>query len=104
MTESFDIPIDRFYDQEHHLWVLPEQESNVVRVGMDALGLASLGNLAYVKLEGAGKLVERGDSIVAECQNPGCRASSAIGTAVNGIAIGTALHPNPRTDCPLRRS
>ena len=47
---------------------------------------------------------ERGESIVAQCQNPGCRASSSIGTAVNGIAIGSALHPNPRTNCPLRRS
>ena len=63
MTESFDIPVDRFYDQEHHLWVLRSRESNVVKVGMDALGLASLGHLAYVKLEGAGKQVKRGDTI-----------------------------------------
>ncbi len=50
-----------------------------------------------------GEWEECGESIVANCRNPGCRASSSIGTAVNGIAIGTALHPNQRTNCPLRR-
>lgn len=63
MAATFDVPRDRFYDRENHFWVLPRAESGGVTVGMDALGLASLGHLAYVKLDAVGTSVTRGDAV-----------------------------------------
>ncbi len=59
---SFDIPEDRHYEKTHHLWV-HRAPSGTVRVGIDAIGLESLGELAYVSLKELGTTVARGDSI-----------------------------------------
>ena len=47
---SFHIPEDRHYQREHHLWAKPDADTGNVRVGIDAIGLESLGELAYVAL------------------------------------------------------
>lgn len=60
---SFDIPKDLHYDRDHHLWVKPDAASGRARVGIDAIGLESLGELAYVALGDVGTTVARGDSI-----------------------------------------
>lgn len=54
------VPCDRFYDASRHLWVTPPGAAGTVRVGIDALGLEDLGELAYVVLPAAGTRVERG--------------------------------------------
>ena len=59
----FDVPADRHYDGKHHLWAVQEDASGRVRIGIDAIGLASLGELAYVSLKNIGTTVARGDSI-----------------------------------------
>ena len=63
MTASFDVPADRHYDGEHHLWALREEDTGPVRVGIDALGLAELGHLAFVALDALGTTVRRGEPI-----------------------------------------
>ena len=62
-TDSYEIPADRSYDREHHMWAQFDPASGNVFVGIDSLGLASLGDLAYVTLKDVGKLVQRGESM-----------------------------------------
>lgn len=62
-TNSYEIPADRAYDREHHLWAQYDSTSNQVTVGIDTLGLASLGDLAYVTLQAVGIPIKRGESM-----------------------------------------
>lgn len=59
---GFEIPEDLYYDRDRHLWVRCESTERVV-VGIDALGLDSLGELAYVSLGEVGAEVARGGAI-----------------------------------------
>jgi glycine cleavage system H protein len=62
-TDLYEIPADRSYDREHHMWAQFDPASGDVFVGIDTLGLASLGDLAYVTLKVVGKSVKRGESM-----------------------------------------
>lgn len=62
-TNSYEIPADRAYDREHHMWARLDAVSGNIFVGIDTLGLASLGDLAYVTLKEVGAEVKRGQSI-----------------------------------------
>ena len=62
-TNSYDIPADRAYDREHHMWARYDAASGDIFVGIDTLGLASLGDLAYVTLKEVGSSVKRGESM-----------------------------------------
>ena len=50
MKKQYDFKNDRFYNS-NHLW-MEKDESGKVTVGMDELGLDSLGELAYLTLPG----------------------------------------------------
>ena len=61
-TESlYSFPPDLYYDRSTHLWV--RHDGNPVTIGLDALGLESLGDMAYLSLAAAGAPVRRGESI-----------------------------------------
>ena len=62
-TNAYEIPSDRAYDREHHMWSQFDSASGDVFVGIDTLGLASLGDLAYVTLQAVGMPVKRGESM-----------------------------------------
>lgn len=62
-TNSYLIPSDRSYDREHHMWAQYDSASGDIFVGIDTLGLASLGDLAYVTLQAVGMPVKRGESM-----------------------------------------
>lgn len=62
-TSPYEIPSDRSYDREHHMWAQFDSASGDVFVGIDTLGLASLGDLAYVTLKDVGISVKRGESM-----------------------------------------
>lgn len=62
-TNSYEIPSDRAYDREHHMWAQVDSASGNILVGIDTLGLASLGDLAYVTLNDVGTKVQRGKSM-----------------------------------------
>ena len=59
----FEVPTDRHFDTDHHLWIQPSGDSARVRVGIDSIGLESLGELAYVSLQAVGTRLVRGDSV-----------------------------------------
>jgi len=61
--QDYPTPSDRAYERDHHMWVQFDPVSRDVFVGMDTLGLASLGDLAYVTLKSVGTLVRRGESM-----------------------------------------
>jgi glycine cleavage system H protein len=62
-TDSYEIPADRAYDREHHMWAQFNSAGGDVFIGMDMLGLAALGDLAYVTLKDVGISVKRGESM-----------------------------------------
>ena len=62
-TDLYSIPADRFYGRENHMWASYDHVTGHVTIGMDALGLASLGDLAYVSLQPVGTKVHRGESL-----------------------------------------
>lgn len=61
--EKHSLPADRAYGRENHMWAQYQAETGQVIVGMDALGLVALGDLAYVTLVPVGTLVQHGQSI-----------------------------------------
>ena len=62
LADSYETPADRAYDRDNHMWVQFDAVSGDVFVGMDTLGLAALGDLAYVTLQDVGAEVRRGQS------------------------------------------
>lgn len=60
---GYRFPADRCYDAEHHMWVQHETATGRVRVGMDVLGLESLGDLVVVALHPVGTRVRRGQAL-----------------------------------------
>jgi len=62
-NDTYTMPADRHYDRETHLWAQLDPVGGQVVVGIDALGLAALGDLAYVTLPAVGTTVERGKSM-----------------------------------------
>ncbi len=61
--ETYSLPEDRCYGRENHMWAQYDPEKGEVIVGIDALGLAALGDLAYVTLLPVGTTVRRGKSL-----------------------------------------
>lgn len=62
-TATYAFPADRLYEREHHMWAMYDAATRQVIVGIDPLGLAALGDLAYVSLQAVGMPVGRGESI-----------------------------------------
>jgi glycine cleavage system H protein len=60
---TYHIPDDRWYDRASHMWARLEPVTGRVLVGIDTLGLAALGDLAYISLQAVGGLVHRGEAI-----------------------------------------
>ena len=58
MKKKFDFKPDRFYNS-NHLWS-KQDDAGIVTVGMDELGLDSLGEMAYLTLPAVGTPVEMG--------------------------------------------
>ena len=58
MKKQFELKTDRFYNS-NHLWV-KQDDNGQVTVGMDELGLDSLGEMAYLTLPDVGTPVEMG--------------------------------------------
>ena len=61
MKKQYDFRTDRFYNS-NHLWI-KENDSGQVTVGMDELGLDSLGEMAYLTLPDVGTPVEMGKAM-----------------------------------------
>lgn len=56
---SFEVPIDRYFEPEHHLWV--SVTGGEARVGLDVLGQEVSGTIAFVSLLSVGTRVEKGE-------------------------------------------
>ena len=61
MKKQYDFRTNRFYNS-NHLWI-KENDSGQVTVGMDELGLDSLGEMAYLTLPDVGTPVEMGKAM-----------------------------------------
>ncbi len=57
---KYRFPRDRHYDRSNHMWAQRDADTGRVLVGMDALGVESLGDLAYITLPLPGERTTRG--------------------------------------------
>ncbi len=60
--KDYNFPADLHYDGKNHMWVKKEND-NIVLVGIDAIGLDTLGDLAYITLKPEGTIVKKGEPI-----------------------------------------
>lgn len=56
---DYTFPEHLFYERVTHMWALPESDTRI-RVGIDPLGLSSLGELAYLSLNASQSRVQSG--------------------------------------------
>jgi glycine cleavage system H protein len=61
-SATYHIPDDRWYDAQH-MWAWLEPSTGRVVIGIDTLGLAALGDLAYISLHAVSTPVKRGEAI-----------------------------------------
>jgi len=80
----FDVPGDRHYEGRRHLWLQRDGESGRVRVGIDTIGLESLGELVYVTLHPVGTRVKRGDPVGSL---EAAKMTSAVVAPVGGTVV-----------------
>jgi glycine cleavage system H protein len=59
-VRGFKVRLDRAYHLEFHMWV-KASEGGPVRIGMDPLGLDTVGTLSQLEFAGAGTIVARGE-------------------------------------------
>jgi len=57
----YTFPPDLYYDRAMHGWV--RRDGQTVTLGLDALGLESLGDMAYISLQAVGIPVRRGEAL-----------------------------------------
>lgn len=93
--EGYAVATDRAYHPDTHVWVV-RQEGGTVRLGLDPLGLETMGSLAQLALSGAGTVVERGEAIgTLEAEKfVGPLASPLSGSVV---AVNDAVVAEPRS-------
>ncbi len=60
--QDYYFPPDLYYDKNTHMWVKKNTDNQAV-IGMDAIGLDNLGDLAYITLHPEGTRAEKGDSL-----------------------------------------
>lgn len=88
--EGYRLAADRAYDPDTHVWV-ERRAGGTVRVGLDPLGLETMGTLAQLDLLGPGTAIARGEALgTLEAEKfVGPLASPLSGTvvAVNDAAI-----------------
>ena len=61
-TRGYDtFPHDLYYDRATHTWV--RNVGTVVTIGLDALGLEALGDVAFLSLQAVGSAVKRAETI-----------------------------------------
>lgn len=58
---GYAIDVDRAYDQERHVWVDILGEGRV-RIGVDPLGVETMGDLVQLYMQEPGTLLNRGDA------------------------------------------
>ena len=63
--EGYDFPDDLWYHPREHLWLRPEREGGrwIVTVGVDAVGQDALGEVVYIQLVEARRVVVRGEAV-----------------------------------------
>lgn len=59
--EAYEVPLDRGYHRTDHTWA--RVEGDLVRIGLDALGVETAGDLAQIILQPPGTTLEAGDEM-----------------------------------------
>ena len=83
----FELPRDRHYERTHHIWAQRDEQTGRVRIGIDAIGLESLGELAYVSLLATGTTIARGGQV-------GSLEAAKMTTGIAAPVTGTIVARN----------
>ncbi|MEK7327091.1 MAG: glycine cleavage system protein H [Chloroflexota bacterium] len=59
----YSFPPELYYDRSTHVWARHAPSGATVTIGLDALGLESLGDMAYLSLQAVGFPAQRDESI-----------------------------------------
>ena len=94
-VENLNLPDDRFYDPEEHLWV--KLEDGKVRIGIDELGRSAAGTISYVDLHKPGKRLLRVGRPFGTLEAN--KFVGALRTPIRGtiVAINQRVLDDPRT-------
>ena len=84
-TNPFDLPDDRYYDAESHLWLKRDEQTGRIVVGINTIGLDILGDLAFVSLADVGSAVRRGD-VIGSLE--AAKMTTELIVPISGIVIG----------------
>jgi glycine cleavage system H protein len=84
---SFHVPEDRHYHRTQHLWARWDEASKRVRVGIDTIGLESLGELAYISLQEVGTKIQQGQPL-------GTLEAAKMATSITSPVSGTLVARN----------
>ena len=84
-SQSFEITENLHYHPSHHLWAKKEPETGRIIVGIDALGLHAIGDLAFLALPEIGTAVKKGEAVGSL---EAAKMTSELRTPVSGIVIG----------------
>ncbi|MCH8927096.1 MAG: glycine cleavage system protein H [Candidatus Marinimicrobia bacterium] len=97
MSDSTQLkfPADRYYHSSNHMWAKETDENGEILVGIDALALDSLGEIAYASFVEINTEVKAGDSIgtleSAKMTTEIFSPISGVVSAVNDIVPETPL-------------
>lgn len=58
----YELPLDRHYDRETHLWVAGGQGATAHRVGFDPLGAETSGDIVAISVDLPGTRIRRGEA------------------------------------------
>ncbi|MDW8325715.1 MAG: glycine cleavage system protein H [Anaerolineales bacterium] len=61
INARYSFPAELYYDRSAHVWARPDGDA--VTIGLDVLGLESLGDIAYLSLHAIGVPVRRGEAM-----------------------------------------
>ncbi len=62
VKKKYNFPTDLYYDGKNHMWAKKDNDNQIL-VGIDAIGLDTLGELAYIILKPTGTTVKKGEPI-----------------------------------------
>ena len=79
------LPSDRYYDATSHIWARKDPVTGRIVMGLDRLGLQSLGDLVCLRVQPVGSVVVRGESMGSL---EAAKMTGDLIAPVSGIIIG----------------
>ena len=92
-NKNMEFPLDLHYHSSNHMWAKKNDDGEVT-VGIDALALDSLGEIAYLSLKEVGTTVKKGETFGSL---ESAKMTTEIFSPVSGVisSLNESVEPNP---------